>query len=788
MSQAPILSPARLTSSATRANRGEVQLRGLRLRLLQALWLVLVLIDLAILIVSLPAYYHTLFTVCPGPVTSCPDTGQLSAQTLPTLLHAGFSLNTYAFYVIFLDLLTTLPFLLIGALIIWRRANTWMGLFVSFLLIEVGSLGLSFAHLGGLPNVSSNPLINVLGIASIIPTILYYPCLSFFFSTFPDGRFVPRWSWALIGLWAVNTFFWVIGGVIPDSPLEIGNWPPLLEAGWLSVVFGGSACTQLYRYLRAASPIQRQQIKWLLFGFVPVLVWPLCLTLYMTFVPSLNQPGAYLINTPNSFFLIVTLPLYRFWYLPVPFCIGIALLRYRLWDIDLIINRTLVYSILTASVIGVYVLAVSYFSTLLRTGNNPAISLLATAIVAVLFQPLRNLLQRGVNRLMYGERDDPYAVLARLGSRLEATLVPEKVLPTIVDTVAQALKLPYVAIALIPEQQQLIGTATRTAGERVVLGEQEGEIVASSGTPAPDLLRVPLVYQAETVGYLLLAARSGDTFGKADSRLLADLARQAGVAVYAVRLTTHLQHLTMSLQQARERLVTTREEERRRLRRDLHDGLGPALASLTFKVDAARNLLTQDSARAEMLLAGVRQQAQDAITDIRQLVHNLRPPALDEFGLLSALREQAAHYQHQGLELSFDTPSSLPPLPAAVEVAVYRIAQEALTNIARHAQAQHCLLHLSIDAGVLLLDISDDGKGIPPGHHSGVGLHAMHERASELGGSCTITPGPSGGTTIQVRLPLPAAEEPGFSSAQDTARQVYAPVHVAGVHTAPQQA
>jgi signal transduction histidine kinase len=261
------------------------------------------------------------------------------------------------------------------------------------------------------------------------------------------------------------------------------------------------------------------------------------------------------------------------------------------------------------------------------------------------------------------------------------------------------------------------------------------------------------MYQAETIGYLLLAARAGDTFGKADSRLLTDLARQAGVAVYAVRLTTHLQHLTESLQQARERLVTTREEERRRLRRDLHDGLGPALASLTFKVDAARNLLRQDSERTEMLLAEVRLQAQEAITDIRRLVYNLRPPALDEFGLLSALREQAAHYQHQGLEITFDAPEVLPPLPAAVEVAVYRIVQEALTNVARHARAQRCLLRLAMDAEAVQLTISDDGQGILAGHRIGVGLHAMHERASELGGSCTIAQEPSGGTTIQVRLP-----------------------------------
>ena len=384
------------------------------------------------------------------------------------------------------------------------------------------------------------------------------------------------------------------------------------------------------------------------------------------------------------------------------------------------------------------------------------LSLLATVVVAVLFQPLRLRLQRGVNHLMYGERDDPYAVLTHLGSRLEATLVPEKVLPTIVETVAQALKLPYVAIALLPEEQSFTATA---AGDIAGAGAQETDIVAFSGTPVPEAIRVPLVYQAETIGYLLLAARTGDTFGKADARLLADLARQAGVAVYAVRLTTHLQRLTTSLQQARERLVTTREEERRRLRRDLHDGLGPAMASLTFKVDAARNFLTQDSARADALLTSVRQQAQEAITDIRRLVYNLRPPALDELGLLSALREQAVHYQHQGLEVAFDTPTTLPPLPAAVEVATYRIAQEALTNVARHAEAHHCLLRLSIDAEALHLDIRDDGKGIPAEHRMGVGLHTMHERASELGGSCIITPGSPGGTTIQVRLPLTAARD-----------------------------
>ena len=370
--------------------------------------------------------------------------------------------------------------------------------------------------------------------------------------------------------------------------------------------------------------------------------------------------------------------------------------------------------------------------------------------------------------IQYPWQGVPYAVLASLGSRLEATLVPEKVLPTIVETVAQTLKIPYVAIALLPEQESFnrSESAAWAARTLAVAGAEIPDIVASSGTPTPDLLRVPLVYQAETIGYLLLAARAGDTFGKANSRLLADLARQAGVAVYAVRLTTHLQQLTESLQQAREHLVTTREEERRRLRRDLHDGLGPTLASLTFKVDAARNLLTQDTEKADRLLDAVRQQAQEAITDIRRLVHNLRPPALDELGLLSALHEYVALYQHQGLEVAFDAPPSLPPLPAAVEVAAYRIAQEALTNVARHAEARHGLLQLSIDAERLHLAVTDDGKGIPARHHIGVGLQAMYKRASELGGSCTIARGSSGGTAVRVTLPLGTTRDAVIASSR----------------------
>ena len=374
-------SPPQIVIASPHGNKGEGALHGVRLRLLQALWLLLVLCSLATLAVSLPFYVQSLFAVCTGPVSGCPDTGQLDAQTAHVLQHAGFSLGMYVIFVMVLDLLTTLAFLLVGAVIAWRRANTGMGLFVSFLLITIGCLGPSFAHSDALPAAPSNLVVGLVGIAALLPTLLYYPSLSIFFSTFPDGHFVPRWSWALIFLWVVNAFFWIS----PIPSLNLITWPPLLEAGWISLVFGGSACMQLYRFLYVAAPVQRQQIKWLLYGFVPVIVLPLCLTLYMTFVPALNQPGAFLLNTPHSLLLVVALPLYRFWYLPVPFCVGIALLRYRLWDIDVIINRTLVYGSLTVTLLATYLVLVFGGQHLLASllGPNNAVVLVASTLIVL---------------------------------------------------------------------------------------------------------------------------------------------------------------------------------------------------------------------------------------------------------------------------------------------------------------------------------------------------------------------------------------------------------------------
>lgn len=238
---------------ATQANSGEVSLRGFWLRALQVLWIVFVLVDLATLIISYPAFFQGLHNVCATSVQDCsPD--QLTIQPFAALLRAGYSIDDYALYTLIVDVLTTIPYLLFGFLIFWRRSNTWMGLYVSFFLINLGSLGASAVHTDWMPEHGS-ALIEIVSIGSTFLGVLYYPILAFFFFMFPDGRLVPRWSWALIGLWAINAFFWIT----PDESLNINNWHPLLQSLWLFVVFGGSLSTQVYRYWRVASPIQRQR-------------------------------------------------------------------------------------------------------------------------------------------------------------------------------------------------------------------------------------------------------------------------------------------------------------------------------------------------------------------------------------------------------------------------------------------------------------------------------------------------------------------------------------------------
>ncbi len=409
----------------------------------------------------------------------------------------------------------------------------------------------------------------------------------------------------------------------------------------------------------------------------------------------------------------------------------------RAWSPDRILNRSIVYGTLTGGIILTYAASVVLLRALLPGETPYAVALLSTGAGALVALPLRDRLQRIVNRLMYGDRDDPYRAIARLGEQLETSIGSENVLEAIVGTVVQALRLPYAAIELTDAS--------------------DASVAAAHGKPPADpvtVLRLPLAYRGDVIGHLLLAPRSaGEAFGDADLRLLGDLARQAGPAVQAVRLTA-------DLRRSRERLVTALEEERRRLQRDLHDGLGPTLAGALMKMEAARTRLDTSPGEADRLLGELASDTRRTIDEVRRLTYDLRPPALDQLGLVGALRERAAEFstaRGEALEIGIEAPSDLPPLPAAVEVAAYRIGLEALTNVARHSGARRATLRLSAAGGALDVEVVDDGRGIEANGHSGVGHRSMRERAEELGGWLELGRRARAGTRVHARLPLRGA-------------------------------
>jgi signal transduction histidine kinase len=690
--------------------RTPARLKGGWLWAAHAGWLAMAALTIGVFIASVVTRIAALQAACPD--ASCANV-PLPPATRAAFTALGLSYASFVGYFIVLDV--ALVFGLVAGLIHWRRPDDRMALLVSLALLTFGAAtftgatdALAIIHPTWRIPVA---LLNFVGSATFILTLYLLP----------DGHFVPRWTrWAAL-IWIAQQaphYF------MPKSALDLDTWPAALGVAiWITFI-GSAVVAQVYRYRHVSDRVAREQARWIGFGVSVALIGFLGGRIALVVLaPRLDSPNALLLT-------VIGATLVDAFILVIPLSIAVAILRYRLFDIDTLINRTLVYGSLSACVVGLYALIVGGASALFQSRANLLISLLATGVVAVLFQPLRERLQRWVNRLLYGEREEPYAVLSTLGRRLEGALSPDETLPAVVETVAQALKLPYAAISL------------RNGEEEV--------IAASYGVRAGEPLPLDLTYQGETIGQLLLCPRApSEGWSAKERRLLDDLARQAGVAAHAVELHTELRR-------ARERLVVAREEERRRLRRDLHDGLGPQLASQTLTLSAASKLLRADPAAAEELLSEALTHAQTAVSDIRRLVYGLRPPALDDLGLVGALTDQAAQYSASGLRVTVTAPDPFLPLPAAVEVACYRIAQEALTNVARHAQARSATLTLAVDAPnqALTLEVVDDGCGLPAQVHAGVGLASMRERALELGGTCVVETAAGGGVRVYARLPL----------------------------------
>jgi two-component system NarL family sensor kinase len=328
---------------------------------------------------------------------------------------------------------------------------------------------------------------------------------------------------------------------------------------------------------------------------------------------------------------------------------------------------------------------------------------------------------------MFGRRGDRYDVVSSVAERLESTRRVDEQLPVLAGAVASAFKVPFVRVEVVTP-----------AG---------GTVSASHGEPVEDAQEVDIGYHGERVGRLTLPRRGlRSMLSRRDQDLLVDLVRQAAVAIRSSLLAEELQ-------ESRERLVLGREEDRRRIRRDLHDGLGPTLGGVAMRLDAAGNAVESDPESSRGLIRQARTEVRDALDDVRRLVHDLRPPALDDLGLRAALEQQAQRVSPE-VAVTVDV-SGVGGLPAAVEVAAYRIVAESLNNVVKHAQASSATVRLREAGGALEVEVRDDGRGIAEEVTAGVGLLSLRERAEELGGRFEVQCPAAGGTVVRAFLPVP---------------------------------
>ncbi|WP_171074215.1 sensor histidine kinase [Nonomuraea basaltis] len=537
-----------------------------------------------------------------------------------------------------------------------------------------------------------------------MPAYLAVPTL--FLLVFPDGRLPsPRWrpvAVLAVAAIVVNTLDWAlrpvtvvdVAGLYPPGYVGVlaglPPFPPVLRVA----AAGCSAAVAVLAVSSLAVRYRRAQP-----GARRQLQWVLAAALVTVVMLGAGQ----LLQVAGPL-LVALAPV------PLPVAVAVAVVAHRLWDLDLLLSRALAFGAVSVLLLGAYALAVF---TLGRVVGAAA----SAALVAFAVHPLYTRVRARANQLVYGDRDDPRQTLRRLGSRLSDAEPPGRLLDRMAAELGRSLRVHYVGV------------------------EESGAIVAQWGRPAEASERVPLHHSGERVGTLVI----GERLRPRDHALLSELAPHLAVAVRAHRLGA-------DLERSHRRLLAARQEERDRLLYELHDGLGPTLAALALHIDRGRGLIDTDPGQAKHLLGDLALRTRTTVDTVRAIVHDLAPPPLDDLGLADALAELGRGFAGH-LEVDVDTPPDLPDLPAAVELAAYRITAEALTNAARHAQASTCTIRLRAQDD-LELRVDDNGIGMASPTRHGFGLTSMRRRAEELNGTFDLLTGTGPGTSVLVRLPL----------------------------------
>ncbi len=538
----------------------------------------------------------------------------------------------------------------------------------------------------------------------------YFFVLPFVLLLFPDGRpATPRWRPVVIGfmvLAGVTTVVRMFSHIEPDMVPGVMNplgflrdpWQYVTLVGAIVCLFGatGLGIASLRVRARGAVGAQRAQLQWLSLGGIVLLLALLD--------PFTSQD----VGGDIVFAIGLAAP---------PLAIAVAMVRHQLFDVEFALNRTIVFVVLSAIVVGVYLGVVVAVGSV---APSSTLGVVLVAIVAVVAASGRSIVQAGVDRWLFGHRRDPYAVVARVGRHVAPASEPQEALQRLVDALRDALRLPYVAF--------------------------DGALTVTSGEAVADWHTEPVFALGQQVGELHVGFRkASEKFSADEKAAIAEVGSRAATLAYAASLVD-------DVAQSRARIVLAHEEERRRLRADLHDGVGPALAGTAHQMDALARRMSSGPSELHDRAVEIRERLREAVGDVRAVTHGLRPPVLDHVGLAGALRRLVDGFDVPECTASID--DAWGDLPAAVEVAAYSIASEAVSNAVRHSAAGRIHLDARVEAGSLVVSVSDNGRGIPSRSHGGLGLMSMGERAVEVGGRLDVNGRPGGGTIVRALLPL----------------------------------
>jgi len=659
----------------------------------------------------------------------------------------------------------------IGAIVAARTGNRigWL-----FLVVGLASAGTAFAFeysvraVGTAPG--SLPFGPQMGAIQNIAFPATFMWIGGLMLLFPDGHLPSRrWrpvAWGFVFVWSViavmslidphplivsdftfrNPFAIRSVGSLNFLPYENGSATITWSlAAWGSLIAVVSA--PFFRRRHAANE-EREQLRWIAFAIMFTLASALVSVVATIVAPNV---GAWLAVVPVAMVA-----------LGIPLAVGLAILKYRLFDIDVVINKAVVYGALAAFITIVYVAIVVGLGTLIGNGsqNNPALAIAATAVVAVAFQPVRERVQRFANRLIYGERATPYQVLAEFSERVAGTYASEDVLPRTARVLAEGTGAARSEIWLrVGSNLQLAASWPEMNG-----GPTRRMPLPANGLPdLADVDRaVPVRHGGELLGAVAVRKPAGEPLSPAEERLLDDLASQAGLVLSNVRLTAELEARleriaaqAAELRASRQRIVTAQDAERRRLERNIHDGAQQHLVALAVKLRLAKGLIRKDPAKARVLLTEIREETSAAIDTLTDLSRGIYPAVLEEQGIAAAL---AAQYARSSIPVTLSS-DGLRRYPIEIEAAVYFCCLEALQNASKYAGATSIQIELREVDSAVAFEVRDDGVGFDPATTPrGTGLHSMADRLAVLGGDLDIGSEPGAGTTVRGRLPIGAVE------------------------------